>query len=198
MSLEQPIQTYVQTYGYWALFVGTFLEGEMVLVLAGLMAHAKYLNIWAVIGVAFAGSLLGDQFFFFLGRWKGKPFLEYLGRRLYWQPRIERAHVLLERHHTWILLTFRFLYGLRSVIPFVVGAGRVRVGRFILLNVIGGIVWAAAIGTLGYLFGEALRLILADVRRYELWVLLALAAVGLAVWIVRLVLGKRRAAPAGK
>ena len=153
MSIEQLIES----FGYLALFVGTFLEGETVLVLAGFAAQRGHLALPWVMVVAFAGSLLGDQLFFLLGRWKGKAFLD---RRVSWRPRVEQANRLLERHHTWILLGFRFLYGLRSVIPFVIGTTRIRTGRFIVLNVIGGIVWAVVVGWLGYLFGQAMAKVL--------------------------------------
>ncbi len=63
------LESFIQTYGYLALLVGTFLEGETILVLAGFAAHLGYLNLPWVILVAFVGTLSGDQLFFYLGRW---------------------------------------------------------------------------------------------------------------------------------
>jgi membrane protein DedA with SNARE-associated domain len=56
MSLE----LLVKTFGYWALFVGTFLEGETILIICGFFAHRGYLELAWVIVVAFMGSLAGD------------------------------------------------------------------------------------------------------------------------------------------
>ena len=50
-----------------AVILGTFLEGETILVLAGLAAHQGYLSLSGIILAAFAGSLCGDQLFFFWG-----------------------------------------------------------------------------------------------------------------------------------
>lgn len=50
----------IAAHGYWALALGAFLEGETILVLAGVAAHRGYLDLRLVILVAFAGSLLGD------------------------------------------------------------------------------------------------------------------------------------------
>lgn len=62
------METFLQTYGYWAILIGTFLEGETILVLGGLAAHMGYMDLSGVILSAFTGSLCGYQLFFFLGR----------------------------------------------------------------------------------------------------------------------------------
>ena len=54
----------IEHYGYAAIVIGTFLEGETILVLAGLVAHQGYLKLTGVITAAFLGSLCGDQLFF--------------------------------------------------------------------------------------------------------------------------------------
>ena len=61
------LESFVQNYGYGALFLGTLLEGETVLILAGLMAHMGLMKLPLVVLVALLGSVLGDQFYFFLG-----------------------------------------------------------------------------------------------------------------------------------
>lgn len=61
------METFLQTYGYWAILIGTFLEGETILVLGGLAAHMGYMDLTGVILTAFAGSLCGDQLFFLPG-----------------------------------------------------------------------------------------------------------------------------------
>ena len=62
------LESIVDTYGYLAVLLGTFLEDETILVLGGFAAHRGYLALPWVIVAAFLGSLCGDQLFFFLGR----------------------------------------------------------------------------------------------------------------------------------
>ena len=62
------LQSLIDTYGYLAILVGTFFEGETILVLGGFAAYRGYLHLPWVIIAAFVGSLCGDQLFFFLGR----------------------------------------------------------------------------------------------------------------------------------
>lgn len=171
----------IQQYGYIAVFLGTFLEGETVLVLGGFAAHRGFLDIWFVILTAFLGSLAGDQTWFFIGRHKGMPFIE---RRPSWKGRSERVLDLLHRYHAPLLIGFRFLYGLRNPIPFVVGASGFSPWRFLVFNAIGAAIWAVAIGFAGYAFGEAMRVFLDDVKRYERWGLAAIAVGGATLWLV--------------
>jgi membrane protein DedA with SNARE-associated domain len=181
MYMNIPLETFLQTYGYWVLLIGTFLEGETVLVIGGFAAHQGYLSLPLVILAAFAGTLAGDQLFFFIGRKKGKPFLD---KRPSWKPNIERAYNLLDRYQALLILGFRFLYGMRTVTPFVIGMSRVKTATFIVLNAISALAWAVVFGTGGYLFGAALEVFLKDVKRYELLAFLGIFIAGCAVWAI--------------
>ena len=67
---------FIATYGYLAVFVGTLLEGETVLVLGGFAAHRGHLSLPVVMVVAFAGSLLGDQTMFWIGHAYGSALVK--------------------------------------------------------------------------------------------------------------------------
>jgi membrane protein DedA with SNARE-associated domain len=176
-----PLETLLKAYGYWAVLIGTFAEGETVLVLGGFAAHRGYLALPWVILAAFVGSLMGDQLFFYLGR---KHTQWVLARRPLWKARIDRAHQLMERFRTLLILGFRFMYGLRTIIPFLLGMSSVSTKKFIILDVIAAFVWAVAVGTGGYLFGNILEIILGDIKHYELPILGAMAIIGLLLWAV--------------
>lgn len=180
---------FVGTYGYWAVLLGTFLEGETVLVLAGFAAHRGYLHLDAVVAAAFVGTLCGDQLFFWLGRRRGQA---TLSRHPGWGRRLGRTLALLERHPVAVILGFRFLYGLRTVTPFAIGLSGVSAGRFAVLNAAGAGVWSVAVGLAGYGFGEALQAVLADAKRYEVEAMVLMAATGTAVWVWRLARSRRR------
>jgi len=174
------LQTIIENYGYAAILVGTFLEGETILVLAGLAAHQGYLALSWVVLAAFAGSLCGDQLFFYLGR---KHSQAVLSRRPAWKQKAEKVHRMMNRFQTPMILSFRFLYGLRTVAPFVIGMSPVSVKRFILLNAAGALVWAAAIASGGYFFGRALEVLIGKLKSYEIYIMGSVAMVGLLVWM---------------
>src|SRR5438552_17178506 len=67
-------------FGYFAVFAGTFLEGETILVMAGFFAERGYLELLPVILVAFLGAFVGHAFWFWLGRTKGVQLLKRFPR----------------------------------------------------------------------------------------------------------------------
>jgi membrane protein DedA with SNARE-associated domain len=177
------IESLIQTYGYVAIFVGTFLEGETVLILSGLAAHQGYLHLPWVILAAFAGTLFGDQLYFYLGRWHSHAML---AKHPGWQARVNKAQRLLERYRTMVIISFRFMYGLRTVTPFVIGMSRVPTATFIILNVMSALAWALVMGVGGYFFGHALEIIIGDIKHYELVVLGAVVIIGVMLWVIHL------------
>jgi membrane protein DedA with SNARE-associated domain len=175
------MESLLQHYGYLAILIGTFLEGETILVLSGFAAHRGYLNLGWVITAAFFGTLLGDQLFFYLGR-RHSEYL--LSRRSHWKPRLQRAQRLIQDYRILLILGFRFLYGLRTITPFALGMSRVSWQLFLPLNILGAFIWAISFGCAGYVFGRTVELVLGDIKQYEYWFFSALAAAGCIVWII--------------
>jgi membrane protein DedA with SNARE-associated domain len=183
----------IQDYGYLALFIGTFMEGETILVLAGLAAHQGYLELKWVFPVAFIGTFISDQLFFHLGHKKGRQFVM---SRPKWKRRAERIQPLLDKYQTLIVIGFRYFYGLRNIVPVLIGTTGFPPLRFFVLNFIGAWLWAVTVGYAGYLFGEAIEAVIKDVRKYELWILTGVAVVGLLIWIYHIVRSRRQLAAA--
>ena len=172
------IAHWVQSYGYVAVAVGTFLEGESVLLIAGAAAAHGQLSMPIVIALATLASFLGDQLYFLVGRRYGATLL---ARYPSLQPRAARVTGLLDRHHLPLILSIRFLYGLRIVGPMAIGMSRVSWSRFVLLNGLAAVLWALLIAGAGYGTGQALVYLLQTVDADELWGLLLLL-VGVLVW----------------
>lgn len=171
----------LEVYGYPLLFLGTFLEGETPLLAASFLARQGYFSLPIVMLVAFSATFSSDQLFFYLGRSRGRAFLE---KRPKWQPKIEHAQALLDRWGSPLVVGFRFIYGLRIVTPFVVGMAGFGPIRFLFLNVFGGLLWSLVFSVLGYSLGSVLEIFLVDARRYALLVALALLLVPGVVWLV--------------
>jgi membrane protein DedA with SNARE-associated domain len=188
MSLE----VLISTYGYAAVAIGTFFEGETILVLAGFATHQGYLKLPWVVFYGFLGTLCSDQFAFYLGRAKGTKVFE---KRPYWRYRSEWVFDLMRRHQSLLILGFRFLYGFRTITPFLLGASHISPVRFLVLNILGAFLWAVLIGVSGYMFGHVVELFLGKLKRFETYLFLMLAAIGAIVWSVHWI---RRHKVAGK
>jgi len=176
------LETIVTQFGYPGLVTGLLFEGETVLVLAAFMAHRGYMDLPLVILTGFMVAFASDQFFFWMGRTKGNEFLE---KRPAWAPNVEKAKSLLGRNTTLLFLGVRFMYGLRTVLPFVIGMSKVDPKRFIFLNMIGSFIWALMFGMAGYLFGQFMELIFGDIHRHEHWIALGIVLIGGSVWLYR-------------
>lgn len=176
------LEHFIVHFGYLALFVGTFFEGETILILGGFLAHRGYLQLPGVILFAFLGTLTGDYLYFFLGRSRGEAFLK---KRPAWRNKTERIFSLIHKNKYILMLGFRFLYGIRTVTPFVLGMSGINTFSFICMNFLGASVWAISFGVLGYLFGQTMEIIIKDIERYEFWVMSGIALIGFLVFIVR-------------
>jgi membrane protein DedA with SNARE-associated domain len=186
---DMMLEGLIATYGYVAIVIGSFLEGETILVLGGVAAYKEYLDLFWVIAAAFAGSLFGDQLFFFFGRRYSERILR---RWPAWRPRVDRGRRQLDRFKTPLILVFRFLYGLRIVVPFVIGMSSVSTARFAVLNAAGAIIWAVSVGAAGYLFGNALEIFIGDLRRHEMAFFISIAAIGAILWLIHFLRGRRK------
>ena len=172
------IRSFVETYGYYALLAGTFLEGETILLIGGFVAHMGYLNLPVVMLVAFIGSFSGDQIYFCIGRLKGR---ELLSRYHKLEKRVDRVHCLMERYHDLIMVGFRFVYGLRILTPVVLGMNKgVKTLRFFVFNAIGAMIWSVVISSAGYFFGYAIENLIRTVKHYEIIVLFVIAGIVMA------------------
>jgi membrane protein DedA with SNARE-associated domain len=181
------LQGFIETYGYVAVFIGCFLEGETVLVLAGFAAHMGYMSMPWVMATAALAGFCGDQAAFFAGR-------RYGPRLLAWSPRLAAAQPLilakLSRHANLVIFMLRFAWGLRIASPIIIGASGLPLSRFAPPNAAGAIVWAIVIGGAGYLFGAAFTTMLAHAKHYEEIAFIGLAVVVLvATWLGKVLRG---------
>lgn len=186
--MTDTLQQLIHDYGYLAILVGTFLEGETIVVLAGFAAFGGYLSLPMVMVVSILGSTAGDQLYYWIGRRYGTTLLD---RRPTWRARFDTVHNRLVRHRDLFILTFRFFYGLRTVSPFLIGMSDVRPRRFAILNVIGAIVWAVSFSFAGFALGTAVEMFLVRARRYERYVFGCILVAGLLFWLIRRIRTRR-------
>lgn len=172
----------LQSYGYLALLIGTFLEGETIVIIAGFLAQQELLSPPLIALCAFCGSVTSDQFMFILGRWKGMAIIQRFEKL---EKKVAKAARLLARYETPLILGFRFIYGVRNVTPILMGVSGVSHLKFLVLNVIGAAVWAVTFTAAGYFFGQAVTAFLEAVPHAGRYVLGGLAAVIFVVWLVR-------------
>ena len=150
MTLEE----FVAHYGIWAIGIGAGIEGETTLVLGGIAVHRGLIAYTSAVLAAGTGSFIVDQSLFAIGRkFRDRPRIQRLiGTKPY-----ARALSIFERHPRLFVFGFRFLYGIRTVSPLVIGTSHLPQVRFATINLIAAFVWSTIFITLGYLGGQAIE-----------------------------------------
>jgi membrane protein DedA with SNARE-associated domain len=169
----------IDRFGYLAVFVGTFLEGETVLGLAGVAAAHGYLSYAGIVAVAILGGFLGDQLCFFVGRRYGNRILARFPRLAAKAPRVQD---LLRRWDAPAVIVLRFLYGLRVAGPIVIGTCGISPWRLAFFNFIGVLLWAPLVAGIGYLAGYALQEWLGRLKHAQVGLLALLAIAAAVAW----------------
>src|SRR5207237_4858854 len=144
-------------FGYLAVFVGTFLEGETILVLAGFFAERGYLRLPLVVVCAFGGAYIGHVFWFWLGRTQGMKLLDRFPRM---KKHFGKGIRIFERYGAPAIFITQWLYGLRVTCAVIIGISRISMLKFLVLEAITCIVWAAVIIAAGYFFGRSVDSVL--------------------------------------
>jgi membrane protein DedA with SNARE-associated domain len=170
--MEELFIGWLKEYGYSILFLWSILEGEIGLVMGGIMAHTGDMNYFMAIFVAGLGGFAGDQIYFYIGRFnKG-----LIQRKLHRQRlKFAIAHLLLKKYGWPIIFMQRYMYGLRTVIPMSIGITKYSAKQFAVINLISAWVWAAITITPSYIFGAEILNIL-DVSKEHWYYALPIAA----------------------
>ncbi|WP_213881093.1 DedA family protein [Pseudomonas sp. dw_358] len=170
-------------YGYFAVLVGSVIEGDGIAIMGGIAARHGYLEFFATALMAALGGMTADQTLYFLGRRYGDSILSRFRRH---QAKIERMRELVHRHESLWVVGVRFAYGFRIIGPLILGTSGIPPKRFILLNICGGLLWGSVMVGFGYFVGELLHRFVAGHKSLEVWLLIAV------VWVVSLTLVMRR------
>lgn len=176
-------------YGYLAVGLLVLLDnaaipvpGQTVLILAAVYAGAGQLNLAAVIAVAVVAAVLGDCLGYLLGRYGGRALVHRYGRYVGLSgARLQKAEDFFERNGGKVILVARFIDGLRQTNGIIAGTTGMPFRRFMLWNTLGALLWVGTWSTAGYLAGSDIDQVYRTALRYQLYLLLAVAALLIAL-----------------
>jgi len=185
-------------YGYLAvgglLLVESFgipAPGETILVAAAIYAGAGKLNIVAVAVIGFLAAVLGDNIGFAVGHVGGRRLALRFGRYVFLTPRrLDSAERFFTRHGGKVVTIARFVEGLRQTNGIIAGITGMVWRRFLVFNALGAALWVGLWVSVGDLAGTHITTIYDTAQRYQLYLLLAVALLLVAV-IVRQLLHRR-------
>ena len=147
--------TYAFLFGVAALdVVFPLVPSETSVILAGVIASTGDLVLFAVILVAAAGAILGDNTAYVIGRTVGHRLVNrfFSGER---RKRIDWAEQQIEERGGYLILVGRFIPGGRTAVTLACGLLEMRWRRFISFDIAAGLMWASYAALLGYFGGKA-------------------------------------------
>ena len=160
----------VMRYGLAAVLVGSAIEGDFTLILAGVAAHLGYFPFPLAVAAGALGSFAGDMAWYTLGRLRGPRFRE---GRVYRRVG-HRIESLAKRLGPAELLAARFVYGTKAASMVFWGLHGLSLPRFAIVDGIGTVIGSVVFVGLGYLVSGSATLLLGKVRRVQFWLLGAL------------------------
>ena len=176
---SHPFYDLIGQYGLYAVFFLAMIEGDITLLLAGVLAHSGFFGEYSFAKVLLAGTMggaSGDVIAYSTGRGFGKTVRDVRFYRMA-KPRIER---LTNKFGPLSLFLCKYIYGLRTATCVFHGVGRMRFWRFLPLVVASCFAWVFILSGSGYFFSGAITRLIGDFHQigFYLLVLVVLAIAG--------------------
>lgn len=188
---SHPFYELIGQYGLYAVFVLAMIEGDITLLLAGVLAHSGFFGEYSFAKVLLAGTLggaAGDNAAYAGGRGFGKSVRDFRFYRMA-RPRIER---LTDKFGPLSIFLTKYIYGLRTASCVFYGVGRMRFVRFLLLSFASCFAWVFILSGAGYFFSGAITRLIGDFHQIGIF-LLIIVVLGIAGFYLaeRFWLGKK-------
>lgn len=148
------VTEFVREWGYLAVLIGSLFEGEVILITASALAALGYLSIYKVFTVSILTTIFVDQGLFFIGYIMGTDWLVRRFSKL--EKARERVFSLLHRMDVFFIFAFRFIYGIRTISPLIIGSAKIKPARFIIFNIFSGFCWASTGCFIGYVGADVI------------------------------------------
>ncbi|MCY7376762.1 MAG: DedA family protein [Pyrinomonadaceae bacterium] len=164
----EHIAELIRDYGIFAVFALCTVEGDITLLLSGVMAHGGFFGPYSFGKVFLAGMLggiVGDNVAYFIGRLFRKTIKHYRFYEMA-RPRIER---LIEKFGGFAIVISKYIYGIRAAMCVFYGIGRMSYPRFLFLDVISCAIWSLILASIGYFFSGAITSIIGDFKQIGIW-----------------------------
>jgi membrane-associated protein len=139
------------------LLIGFFLPGDSLLFAAGLLVAERdgfSQPLWVVITLISVAAIAGNVCGYWIGRTVGPTVFSRPKSRFFKPEYVERTALFFDRYGAFALIVARFTPIVRTIVPVMAGTGRMSAGRFMILSVVGGVLWATSMTGLGYWLGQ--------------------------------------------
>jgi membrane-associated protein len=169
LHIDEHLMAMVSNYGlyvYAILFLIVFVEtgfivmpllpGDSLLFAAGAIAAATGndgLNVWIIMPLLIVAALLGDNVNYFVGKFFSDQIKKRERILFFKREYITQTEAFYEKYGRQAIIMARFVPIVRTIAPFVAGAGNMPYRKYITVCFLGAILWVVGITLLGYTCG---------------------------------------------
>ncbi|QHV94710.1 MULTISPECIES: DedA family protein [Spirosoma] len=169
LHLDRYLDAWANDYGvllYAILFLIVFTEtglivmpllpGDSLLFAAGALAArpTNELSVWVIIPLLITAALLGDNVNYFVGKFLGNTIKSRERILFFKREYITETEKFYTKYGGRTVIIARFIPIVRTIAPFVAGAGSMNYGTYLRFCIIGAVLWVTSISLLGYFFGN--------------------------------------------
>lgn len=160
--MESILETLSQSIGIWGyvvLFFYSFGGGLVALVAAGILSsgvieNINSLNIYICIFIASVANFIGSSLLFFMSRYQKKEVMKYFRSH---RRKIALSHIWIKKYSYLIVFIHKYLYGIKTIIPLVIGFSKFDRNKFLIYNFTASFIWGAIVGGVSYIMGDFIR-----------------------------------------
>lgn len=140
------------------LLIGFFLPGDSLLFTAGLLAsQGKFgLSFPLLLVGCFVAAFAGDQVGYTFGKRVGPALFRKPDSKLFKQEYVHRTELFFKKHGPKTIVLARFVPVVRTFAPIVAGIGKMHRKTFVVYNLVGALLWAVGVTSLGYILGSTI------------------------------------------
>ena len=156
------ILIWIDSSKYVLLFIGTLFEGPVVMMASGFLYKLGQFNLLPMYIALLVGDFVADIGWYCLGRYGTRKIILKYGHLIGIAPiAFEKAEKLFHKYHKKILIMSKLTmgFGLSTVVLMVAGISKVPFKSYVILNLIGGLIWTAFLITIGYFLGNVYNVI---------------------------------------
>ncbi len=171
--------TSIENWGYLAIAFFSFGGSFLIVATAGVFAYLGKIDLFTALVVAAFFNFLGDNFLFYLGRYQKKDIQKYLTK---YKRKLAITTLLMRKYGTLAIFIQKFIYGVKTLIPIIMGLGKYDFKKFIFFNFFASIIFVTVIGLASYYSSDAIIAIFNYLKAKPYLAPLLLAIIALSVW----------------
>lgn len=199
LHLDKYLNVITQNYGVWTyilifliifcetgLVITPFLPGDSILFATGALASIGSLKILILFMLFYMAAVIGDTVNYYIGQKVGNKILEKKDVKYINKEYLKKANIFYEKHGSMTIVVGRFIPIIRTFVPFVAGIGEMSYSKFIIYNMLGGLLWVTLFLGGGYFFGN-----LPFIKQHFSYVLIAIIIISIIPAIAAFIKEKR-------